>query len=66
MNDRGLRSEAPGLLRRAGRHAEAPPLLQHMFAGAVRALAQRELDEEGTIMREIVAHQMAHGRPHGA
>lgn len=41
-------------------------LLAGLPSGPVRTLAQRELDEEGTIMREIVAHQMAQGRLPGS
>jgi hypothetical protein len=45
-----------------GRQAEASALRQALLAGlqdeALRALAQRELDEPGTIIREFVARQM--------
>jgi len=44
MNDRGFHSEAPGLLRQAGRHAEALALLQHLLAGAARAGAPARPD----------------------
>jgi hypothetical protein len=60
---------ASAVLRGRGRVTDALALRARLLAGLpsgpVRTLAQRELDEEGTIMREIVAHQMAQGRVHG-
>jgi hypothetical protein len=59
---------ASAVLRGRGRANDALALRARLLAGLpsgpVRALAQRELDEEGTIMREIVAHQMAQGPLH--
>jgi hypothetical protein len=56
---------AGAVLRGRGRTTDALALRAHLLAGlpsgAVRMLAQRELDEEGTIMRAIVAHQAAQG-----
>jgi hypothetical protein len=59
---------ASAVLRGRGRTSDALALRARLLAGLpsgpVRSLAQRELDDEGTIMREIVAHQMAQGRLH--
>jgi hypothetical protein len=59
---------ASAVLRGRGRATDALALRAHLLAGLpsgpVRGLAQRELDEEGTIMRELVAHQMAQGPLH--
>lgn len=65
---------ASAVLRGRGHATDALALRARLLAGLpsgpVRSFAQRELDEEGTIMREIVAHQMAqdplHGRVAGA
>jgi hypothetical protein len=61
---------AGAVLRGRGRATDAQALRARRLAGLppgpVRALAQRELDEEGSIMREIVAHQMAQGRLPGS
>jgi hypothetical protein len=60
---------ASAVLRGRGQATDALALRARLLAelpsGPVRTLAQRELDDEGTIMREIVAHQMAQWRPHG-
>ena len=60
---------ASAVLRGRGRASDALALRARLLAGLpsgpVRALAQRELDDEGTIMREIVTHQMAQGPLHG-
>lgn len=51
------------VLRGLGRHAEADALRHSLLDGLaneeLQALARRELDEPGTIMRTVVAHQMA-------
>ena len=51
------------VLHGLGRAAEADGLRAALLAGlaldGVRALAQRELDAPGTILRELTAHQMA-------
>jgi hypothetical protein len=55
------------VLRGQGHAAQADAVRHTLLAGlasdVLRAMAQRELDDPGSITRELVAHQMAQERP---